>query len=163
MKHNTSHGWFCLHQRATFIHLSSSVIQLLIKQWSSSHSGSNNERKGPDSVLFTLLSHIQKISLSLSLSGCCRLSCSGPGPPQCIWYYSQLNVGFTEAAWIKRVTARTYLVLCNAVNRFAEWGFNVFLYTNIMSTSWNIIPTASEVTLWCKREAPSAGGSLILQ
>lgn len=59
--------------------------------------------------------------------------------PECIWYYSQLNVGFTEATWIKRVAARMYLVLCNAVNRFAEWGFNVFLYTNIMSTSCDII------------------------
>lgn len=75
---------------------------------------------------------------NLSLFGCCRLSCSGPGS-ECIRYYSQLNVGFTEATWIKWVTARMYLVLCNAVNRFAEWGFNVFLYTNIMSTSRNVI------------------------
>lgn len=81
----------------------------------------------------TLAGHPENISLFLS--GSCRLSCSGP----VIWYYSQLNVGFTEAAWIKRVPARMYLVLCKAVNRFAEWGFNVFLYTNIMGTSWNII------------------------
>lgn len=123
---------------SSFITSTASANQLLIKQWSSSQSGSNNERKGPDSALFSLLSHsrgIQKLSLSLWL-----LQAVLQWPwPECIWYYSQLNVGFTEATWIKRVTARMYLVLCNAVNRFAEWGLNVFLYTNIMSTSCDII------------------------
>lgn len=120
----------------------SSSHQLLIKQWSSSQSGSNNGRKGPDSVLFTHLSHsrgIQKISLPLSLSLWLLQSVLQWPWPECVWYYTKLNVGFTEATWIKRVAARMYLVLCNAVNRFAEWGFNVFPYTNIMSTSWNII------------------------
>lgn len=30
--------------------------------------------------------------------------------PECVWYYSQLNEGFTEATWIKRATATMYLV-----------------------------------------------------
>lgn len=144
-----------------FITSTASANQLLIKQWSSSQSGRNNDRKGPDSVLFTLLStlpgHPENISLWL-------LQAVLQWPwPECIWYYSQLNEGFTEATWIKRVTATVYLVLCNAVNRFAEWGFNVFLYTNIMSTSWNIIWTlmlseVTGVTLWCEWESPSPGG-----
>lgn len=59
----------------TFIHSSPKLHQLLIKQWSSRQSGSNNERKGPDSVLFTLLSHSRGIhnlsrSLSLVAAGC---------------------------------------------------------------------------------------------
>lgn len=67
--------------------------------------------------------------------------------PQCVWYYSRLNVGFTRATRIKWVAARTCLSLRNAVNRFAEWEFNV--YTDIASTSWSIIGTLTDVVpLW---------------
>lgn len=94
--------------------------------------------RGRDQTLYCLRSShtpgASRKSLSLVAAGCPAVALW----PECIWYYSQLNVGFTEDTWIKRVTARTYLVLCNTVNRFAEWGFNVCLYTNIMSTSWNI-------------------------
>lgn len=94
---------------------------------------------------------IQKISLSLA-------SCS-----QSVWYYSQLNEGFIEATWIKRATATMYLLLCNAVNRFAEWGSNVFLYTN---RRWNdalggwASSEATAGTLWCVMEtlSSSTGG-----
>lgn len=97
--------------------------------------------RGRDQTLYCLLSShtpgASRKSLSLSLWS---LQAVLQWPwPECIWYYSRLNVGFTEATWIKRVAARMYLVLCNAVNRFAEWGFNVFVYTNIMSTSWNSV------------------------
>lgn len=84
-----------------------------------------------DQTLHCLLSSqprgIQKPSLSLTVA-----VLQWPWP-EFIWYYSQLNVEFTEAARIKRATARTYLVLCNAENGFAD----VFLYTNIMS--WGIV------------------------
>lgn len=115
----------------------------------------------------TLPGHPENISLSLYVW---LLQAVLQWPwPECIWYYSQLNVGFTEAAWIKRVTARTYLVLCNAENKFAEWGFNVFPYTNIRSTSWNIIcedwmlmvSEMTEVTLGCQEQCPSSGRSVV--
>ena len=63
--------------------LRSSASQLLIKQWSSSQSAGNNDRKGPDSLLFTLLSLSRGIQ-KISLSGCCRLSCSGPGQSELV-------------------------------------------------------------------------------
>lgn len=91
---------------------------LIMKQWSSSQSSSNNERKGPDSVLFPLAGASRK---HLSLSGCCRLSCSGPGQSwfgiipswmwgsprlrgsneqqlECIWYYLMQRTGSLSEA-----------------------------------------------------------------
>lgn len=132
--------WLCLQLRATsIITWTKSAHQPPVKQWPSSLSCGNNDRKGPDSVLFAVHTHtrgIQKISLSGRLW------------PECVWYYSQLNEGFTEATWIKRVAATMYLVLCNAVNRFAEWGFNVFLYTNRMNASWNMLCVAEPCLKW---------------
>lgn len=77
--------------------------------------------------------------------GASRKSLSLASCSQSVWYYSQLNEGFIEATWIKRATATMYLLLCNAVNRFAEWGFNVFLYT---SRTWNVLSVAEPRLKW---------------
>lgn len=133
--------WCCPQHRATSI-ITWTVTghQPLIKQWSCSLSCGNNDRKGPDvHIVGCPLTHpgveggASRKSLSLA-------SCS-----QSVWYYSLLNEGFIEATWIKPVTATMYLLLCNAVNRFAEWGFNVFLYTN---RSWKVLSVAEPRLKW---------------
>lgn len=151
-----SKHWCRLQHRATSI-ITWTVTghQPLIKQWCCSLSCGDNDRKGPDVCIvgrpLTHPGHPENLSLSLA-------SCS-----QSVWYYSQLNEGFIEATWIKRATATMYLLLCNAVNRFAEWGSNVFLYTN---RSWNdalggwASSEATAGTLWCVMEtlSSSTGG-----
>lgn len=84
----------------------------------------------------TILCTVYSVSPSrviqiVSLSGCCRLSCSGP-------YQSIIPSWMQDSPRLHEsdVTVTTYLVLRNAVNRLAEWGTNVFLYSDIMNASW---------------------------